>query len=557
MFSPFGVLCFGQLLAENDNSVENPLYILLRGETPQLQFLIELYPWNSLKDVEFNFLPAPFGALSFGAIQAGVASGAVDTIYLSDMTFITTPEDDPANQYFAPVVNNPLQFDLSVLRGETLGTNTTSFGAIQIQNGDKELDHLASMNWGGRRIVVKAGGKDFAYTDYSVIFDGLCNTIEFDDRTITITVQDKGLRLEQPIISPKFAGTGGLEGGDDIANRMRPLIYGRVFNFEPVLVDPVNLVYSVHAWSIEEISAVFDAGVALTLDDDYTDITTASPAAGHYATSLASGYIKLGSTPAGRITLNAKGDNVDGYSGTVSGICYKILTNLFGNESYHPTELDLGSFNALSDQLPQEVGLVVTDQRTMRSIIDDLLTPYLAYWVFTRPGLFSPRYIDTEGVPVATITPDFVSEDGIQMLTVVEPAWRISVGYAPVSTVQKEDEIAGGATEAQRSFVGNEFRFISYEDIAVKRTNTRAQERIFYTSFATKEAAEELLARLLRVYGRERKIYRGVGYNSLYRFYLGDKVKLDYPRYNLNKEVVVLGISEDAETKATTLDLWG
>ncbi|AEP08884.1 hypothetical protein [Micavibrio aeruginosavorus] len=556
MFAPFGFLPYGYIPPEYDNSVPDPFRALLSEPDIQLRYLIELHPYDESNIVEHTWLPAPIGWLPFGYTKAKTLGG-IETVYLSDMKFITEPTDTPANQYFAPVVNNPLQFDFSILRGEEFGISSPSFGAIQIQNGNGDFDYLAGLSWKGRRIVVKAGGPSFKYSQFTTVFDGLCNAIEFDDDVITLTIRDNGLKIDQDIVSATYDGTGGLEGGDDLSGKMKPLLYGEAFNIEPVLVDPVNLIYQIHAGPMMGVDAVYDKGALLAFDEDVTDIAEAAPDAGKYATSLSSGFIKLGSTPAGRITADAHGDSAGGYVSSAADIARRLVMTKLGIQSFSATEIDGAAFNRLDDEIPGAMGLYITEKAPIRNFLDALINPCGAYWNFGRTGMLTAGYVDDPGVEIATINASNIDTSGIEAPAPISPAWRISVAYAPAWVVQKEDELAGSATDGYRTFVGQDYRTVVSEDRSVRTRNAQAVERVFYTTLADKADAESLLARLVRIYGVERKIYRVPSYGTLFRLYVGDPVKLEYPRFNINKNLSVVGISEDAETNQTTLELWG
>ncbi len=142
------------------------------------------------------------------------------------------------------------------------------------------------------------------------------------------------------------------------------------------------------------------------------------------------------------------------------------------------------------------------------------------------------------------------------MINAIPPSWKITVGYCPVWTVQKEDEMAGGATEAHRQFVGNEFRFVINEDRSVRTAYAKPIERVFLTNLTNKEDAEDLLSRLVRIYGRERKVYRGVGYEAAFRVRVGDRINLEYDRYGIGGEMLVVSVGEDAKTGRTEMELW-
>lgn len=555
-YTSYAGLALCGIFPEDDHSTPDPIWRITSGQDNNLRYLVEMHPYSRTIENDILLLPPPIAALPFGS-PIGQVIGGETVLRLSDHHFITDPADTVPNKYYVPLVESPLSYDVSLIRGNDIGVNTPSFGAIEIANGDGSLDYMAQMNFSGRRIVVKAGYDGFKYDEYATVFDGLMNGIEYDDLGIIMTISDKGMLLDRTIITPEYTGTGGVNGNDDLVGQMKPLVFGKCFNVEPVLVDPINLVYQAHAWSMEAVTSVYDSGVALTYDADYPDIALAAPAHGEYATCLATGHIKLGSTPLGRITADVNGDNQDGYVGSVAKICQRMALRLYENLSFSPDDFDTQGWTALDDAISGDVGLYITERATLRQLFDRLLNPYLAYWYFTRFGRLSADLIDTDGAATINITEDMIDTAGVEMFSIMQPAWRIGVAYAPVWTVQKEDELAGAATEAHRTFVGNEHRMVTYEDRNIRNTHSNPIERTFYTNIVDKSEAEVLLERLIRIYGSERRIYRGVGYHGLFRVSVGDVLNVSYPRYGIAGRMVAMGVSEDAKTGKTTLELWG
>lgn len=555
-YTPYAGLSICGIFPEDDRSIPDPIWRIMSGQDTDLRYLVEVYPYSKIVENDVLLLPPPIATLPFGT-AIGKVIGGETVLRLSDHQFITEPDDSVPNQYYAPLVESPLSYDISLIRGNDIGVNTPSFGAIEIANGDGSLDNLAQMNFSGRRIVVKAGYDGFKYDEYATVFDGLVNGIEYDDLGVILTVSDKGMLLDRTIITPEYSGAGGLNGNNDLAGQMMPLIFGKCFNIEPVLIDPVNLVYQAHAWSMEAFNAVYDSGVSLSFDADYSDITTATPAHGEYATCLATGHIKLGSTPLGRITADVEGDNQDGYVSTIGGICQRMAVRLYENLSFSHNDIDSDSWSKLDTEISGDFGLYITERTTLRQLFDALLNPCLAYWYFTRFGRLSADLIDTTGVATINITDDLIDTTGVEMLSVIQPAWRIGVSYAPVWTIQKEDELAGAAPETHRTFVGNGYRMVTYEDRNIRNTHANPIERTFHTNITDKAEAEALLQRLVRIYGSERRIYRGIGYQGLFRIEVGDILNISYDRYGIGGRMVAVGVSEDAKTGKTTLELWG
>lgn len=553
----YAELSYGELPEEYDNSVANPFRALLNDPEAQLLYLIELYPYDP--EAEFTLVgDPPFGSAAFGEADIDY-NGGESPVYLSDVGFVTKPDDELPNIYFKALVDNPLQVEASVLSGDSFGNQAPSFGSIMIKNGDGELDDLERQFWPGRRIVVKTGSKEFAYSNFATVFSGVVNTIEATEGDLILSIMDNSLRTEQLIEVGIFAGTGGLEGGDDLANKPKPLCFGKVFNIEPILVDAANLIYQINDGAMDAVIRVLDSGVELTAAGDVADITATSVSAGQYKTQLSGGYIKLGSTPSGRITADARGDTENGYKDTVSEIAQEVLTNRLGLRSFSSGEIDGASLVRLGNELTGTVGIYITERVTAKTVLDELIIPCGAYWTFTRQGSFYAGYIDEPGLESFSIDQQTVDDDGIVTSAVLTPAWRISVGYAPVGILQKEDELAGATTDADRAFLGEQFRYVVAENRSVRTQNAHSKELQFLTRLTEKADAEALLDRLQRIYQEPRKIYRVDVIKALFRVYIGDTIKLTYPRFNLNsgKNFLVAGVAEDAETGTTTFELWG
>lgn len=551
----FGEYAYCELPSLYDHSVADPFAALLKDPNAQLVHLVELYPYDEDLPLSLNS-DAPFGTLSFGEFNMGY-TGGVNPQYLSDLGFITEPTDTPSSVYFIAQVDNPLQIDVSVLSGDDFAANSPSYGAIRIQNGNGKLDHLAGYHWNGRRVVVKAGAVGFKYDEFAIVFDGIASGIEADDDTVTINIKDNRAKTDLLLAPSLYLGTGGLEGGEDIEGKPKPLCFGEAYNIEPILIDPVNLIYQVNDGSIESVLNVRDSGIALTNGGNYSNILTAPVSAGNFVTQLSGGYIKLGSTPAGRVTADIEGDNIDGYSNTINEIVTKIVTKRLGASALQETEIDQGSMNALSSI--GTVGYYITEPTTASEVIDDLITSTGCYWTFSRQGQLLAGVLEEPNNPTYEVTETNVDESGISLPSVIAPAWRISVAYSPVWTVQQADELGGGTTDADRTFLSEEYRYVVSENRSVRTKNSQSIEKIFYTKLANRADAEALLARLERVYSEKRKLYRVPIWKGLYRVYIRDQVTLKFPRFGLSqgKTLLITGVSEDAESASTILELWG
>ena len=534
----------------------DPFAALADNPEIQLQYLLELYPFSESKAFKINYTGLFPGVMPIADYRLTYAGGE-EKERLSDRGFITTPSDSDPNRVFLGRVNNPLQFDTSILNGDNFSGGSQSFGGVEIINADGALDRFFGYYWSGRRIVVKAGGLDFSYDQFATILEGSVDNIEGDDRRIILTLRDNRVKTDKPIRAGTYAGTGGLAGMTEMAGVQKPLAYGIVKNIAPVLVQYSTLTYQVHDGSISSIDAVRDKGIILTNAGDVADITMATPAAGTYVTQLSGGYIKLGSTPAGQVTADVQGDNTGGFVSAPTDLAQRILTSRMGVYSLASSDIDLGSFATLKAALFVTAGIYINSDMTGADVLNTLFSNAGAYWSFTRQGLLFAGIVSSPSSPTGNVQRIDVS--GLGVPQVIEPAWRIKVAYLPSNEVQNETDLASGVTSAVLNFVTQQYRYETYEDTNVRLKNSAAKERVFYTNLGDQASAQVLLAKLTAVYGVKRTVFRVPVYKALFRYFLGDVVNLVYDRYGLSsgKNFMVVGVSDNAASDQTVLTLWG
>ena len=156
---------------------------------------------------------------------------------------------------------------------------------------------------------------------FAIIFKGTGVGWVANEDLLRLAVVDKLAELNQPIQTNFYLGTGGLEGGSDLTGKPKPLCYGECHNVPMVQVDAANLVYQVHDGAISSIDAVYDRGVALTVSPGGSP----SPDAGEYEVTASTGTVQIGSSPAGLITADVKGDATSTYVNSVADIIKRLL----------------------------------------------------------------------------------------------------------------------------------------------------------------------------------------------------------------------------------------
>lgn len=557
MIGSIGELTIGELPSRFDNSEPSLFGELLKDSEAEVAYLIELSPYDATTQNFVNGV-SPVGVNPLGSIGF-TYTGGIKKQYISDKGYMTEPNENPANRSYLPLTTNPFQLDVSILNGEIFGGGVPSFGAIRLLNGDGELEELMDYYWSGRDVSVFVGGVDFERSQFEALFQGYCTQPEFTEDEIIINISDKTLILETEFTQSIYEGTGDLEGGDDIEGVVKPILYGECKNVAPVLIDAANLIYQLHDGSMEGVTAVYDRGVEITAEGDVADITAASVSAGHYKTQLSGGYIKLGSSPDGLITCDAKGDNAGGYVDNAGAIISRIVKTKLGVRNFSSNDIDQGAFNNLDAIITGSIGYNINSITNAKRIIDDILTGLQCYWTFTRQGVLTAGVIDEPSIATTTITEEDIVDNSIEVTKVIPPSWRISMGYGFSWITQTADDLASATTTAHQTFVSESYRSIVSETRNVRTLSPLSSERLFISFLVNQSDALNEVERLGRIYKTQRKIYKVVVLGVLFRTFIGSVIELKINRFGLSegKNFIITAMSEDAESGQTTLELWG
>ena len=437
------------------------------------------------------------------------------------------------------------------------GTNETaqgrtSFGVIDLLIGDGEHDELIGYNWSGRDVEIKLGAPDFDFSDYVTVVKGTAEDITYTDSVLSIVLRGKEEFLDNQVQENVYSGTGGRQGDGNLAGTTKPLAYGELFNVLPVLVDEANLIYQWHDGSSEALVAAFDGGAALTSLGDVADIEATTVPAGYYKTQLSGGYIRLGAAPEKSLTIDVKGHNIGGYIESWSDIAKDIVLN---RTELSASDLNLASFEtARLDSMRAVCGLYLTGNETVSNILTELAVSVGGSWCFNRVGLL------TLGVLRGRLSSDSVNQNDIvkqsfSRARTTPPSWRRRIGYKRAWTVQTENDFLGNATEGRRNFALNEYRYATNQDTTVQTRHKSARIVELDTLLATSSDGEATAARLQSLFGGKPEHFQITLRRSQFKYAVGDTITLQYDRYNINQDAVILAIRENTTTQRTALNL--
>lgn len=239
---------------------------------------------------------------------------AVVDLYYSTNGFLSTPSDTPANTEYEPRLEGAFNFQRSLFSaGKLSGRSIPGFGSIVLNNRDGGLDALADYAWGGQRVRVWLGGADFALSDYGLIFDGTAEGIDYGDGEISIRLRDLQYQLDREIQADTFAGSGGAEGGADLAGRRKPLTFGICRNVPLIYlgVSGGKHIFSAGQGPIIGVLRVRDLGLELTYN-------AGTPGAAEWSIDCATGVVTLGGSYVGPITADVIGVRYLSASSTTS-----------------------------------------------------------------------------------------------------------------------------------------------------------------------------------------------------------------------------------------------
>jgi hypothetical protein len=443
------------------------------------------------------------------------------------------------------------------------GVASMDLGEIVIGNPRGERTSLLDEDWVGRQADVYVGPRGGLMIQFARVAQLLSGQIQWQRPTITLQVYDHSFLFDRKVQDSSFyAGTGGLEGGAEIEGNPKPLLFGQLRQLEPTLVDGTNRIYQIHDGQMQSVDAVRDQGIALAFDADVADITTATPGAGEYATSLATGYIKLGSTPIGTVTGDFKGHNSSsyGYVDDVAGLTKLLAVDYAGLTD--PGELDLVAFTALEAHTATMGHWTGTQSQTVRDVLS-IFHQAAASWVWLQPNkvLTVGRITDPDAATVdfsLTVSTDEdnprddLREEPWEVQPWEIPVGRVLVGYRRYFRTMSDSELAGAVPEATRKDYAEEYRFAKAEDAAVFVQTPDAAEITILTQLDSSADAQALADEQLALRKVSRRLGRFAPRTGLIKRGIGDVFSLTDDRLPTSpKKWVIVGVENAAEREGT------
>ena len=333
----------------------------------------------------------------------------------------------------------------------SLGFDGTSFGggsvpeAMQIRWAPSRralLTQLAAYHWNDAAITVRVG-QDTGLPP--VLATGTVLSAAVDAGALLISLADPATDLRKPILTDRYAGTGGLEGPVEWKGKLKRRLWGRLFNVAGEAIDGANSIYCFAdpTRPLQAFDQVRDKGAAaapaaLTLlawqgsvAATFAALQAAAAPQGGGVLCPSIACIKWWTEPAGALCADLRGEVGAGYVETAASIAERIA----GAVTAIP--FTAGTVTAANVARPIAAGWIAdSENATAAAAIDQLLSDVSLLWVLDAGAITIRRW--EWGASVAAAR----SLDVARQQT-FKPVSRCRLGYRRNNNVMSRDAIAG------------------------------------------------------------------------------------------------------------------
>ncbi|MES3674596.1 hypothetical protein QC589_01430 [Halomonas elongata] len=472
------------------------------------------------------------------------------------LRFATGEYRDPAAHRWIPRIQQPGLYRAGFFAGDLINVSRSGYGDTVLINADGGINWLAGYATDGREAVLSNadGGT------VTEVFTGTVSRVSFDGRLVRVRLRDPVELLQQPHPNNRYAGDNvlpdGLEGtGDDIAGTLKPRVYGEVRNAAPTLVNSAKLIYQVSDQACT-VTAVYDNGVALDYDGEYVDLDELEgtpPDPGQWQDweppngkwRRINGYIRLGDSPAGQITVDA-----DAPLAGAGDVLEQIAIE---------AGAAVGDVSALNTR--GAIRLWVTNETTTAELLDQIVTSVGGWWRIDSSNTVQAGLLAEPGAAVLTLHDHqiiSISRDATGAGSNGLPVHRVTWRCDRIETTQTD--LSGAVSESRKSRLAKQYRETEASDSAVLDRHPLASEISVDSRLASRSAGQQAATDVLTLLSPRRDSLsveaRVLDAASLA---IGDTVRVVTPRlgYDNGRDLLVTVRTLNAERNRLTLNLWG
>lgn len=340
---------------------------------------------------------------------------------------------------------------------------------------------------------------------------------------------------------------GSLTGGPSIAGKPLPTVEGPYTKFEPVPVDDINGVWQINHGSMVSITDLEHRGLSpYVYDGDVADITTATPASGHWSSCLAQGIFKLNAIITGRLLATGKGDNQVingiGYVDDIASIARKkaLLAGMPDDQ------IDLTSVGYISGAYPYKVWYGTRlDPISVDRVLVEIMSWIMGWRITTRDGKLSFGALATPSSIKWYFDETSVAIDSCTAVAFSPPPKQTILGYARYGQTQSASELSTSDLELV-SDLGQEYRtFPTPISTAAVAADSSALPRTLNTAIASLTDASTEALRQQAFWAKAPVTVRAQTTDGEFQYAIGDGVNITMPIEGLeggfNGMIVAIG----------------
>jgi hypothetical protein len=502
--------------------------------------------------------------------------GTAPSAYIPTTTAaVTVPDAGQENLYYEGRVKQPGNIQRAIFdRGATFGASRVGYGEVVLVNNDGALDGFLGYGFAGFGITIQRGtiAPNQSTPTWTTVLQGTMDSVDFSWSEVSIKVRDRQQELTKPIQATRYGGTNSLPNGldgvaTDIKGNGRPILFGRVYNITPPQVNTTRRIFELSDGVVQSVDAVYDRGTALTAGTAYSsqaDMETNAPSAGQYRAWLnaAGSYIRLGSEPAGAVTVDAtQGATV------ATRTAAQLMSQVLLKGGISSGDITAADVTALDTAAVYECGYWVADGKdaTGVQVMDALANSAGAWWGVDRLGKFRMGQLaePVTGNSIGTLTAlDIIKVDRVRSTDQGGgvPAWQVTLNYARMFTVQPD--LAAAVPTALKSDRAEQWRTVLANDASVKTQWPKAVEVTFDTHLVSSSDAATEATRRLGLYMVRRDTLQArckLSDDLAASIDLGKTITVQLSRFGMSagKAYLVTGIRTDLRNNTFDLTLWG
>ncbi len=332
-----------------------------------------------------------------------------------------------------PRLSVPFRRGLQVFDG-AFSSQPQEYGSVEVAMSTGDLvSPVIGMAWDGRRVRVWRGQVGQNTGQMTLVYDGQAETIEATRQGYKIALRGPGYALTKNLLSSLYDGSGGYQGGGDLANTPRPMLLGTALSLEPVYVNRAKGIFQYHGYGPGAIQGVYDGGAALAFNGtdyaDYAALDAATVKGGEYATCNALGLGRHGGEPIATLSVDASGAIPGGAIGNILGWLAGQV-----NVPY-----DAATFVWLNQNLGHPQDNYITEQQSVEAVVRDMLLKLGGYLWFRPDGLMSAGLVRRGAAPTIALGRNQIAS--LDIRATQPPFFRRRMGYRRVWRVHSFGDV--------------------------------------------------------------------------------------------------------------------